>query len=292
MQEGRVAEAERLIEERWRALEQRDEERSDQAVNLVRLHMELRWKLATVESLRAELDRVGRLAPNDDRIWLGRANLAIREGSYDQAARWLDDCIRLHPDDPAVQQARMEWAMRTGRLAEAREALKHLPAGAVSPAEVHRVAAWMASMCGDVERRRQELTALVAEMPIDFEALDQLEAMERQHPPGTAPAAPRGSRAEIERDLVRYRALHRRHQPARDAQEMARLAERLGQRFEAIVWLDAAIAEEPGRDDLRADRRRLAKVARDAMPEEGRSLFDRLRIDYDGERPAPVSEPG
>ena len=38
------------------------------------------------EPLRDYLDQVGRLAPDDDRIWLARANLAIRAGSYDEAA--------------------------------------------------------------------------------------------------------------------------------------------------------------------------------------------------------------
>ena len=42
--------------------------------------MELRWNVPPVESVREYLDQVGRLAPDDDRIWLGRANLAIRAG--------------------------------------------------------------------------------------------------------------------------------------------------------------------------------------------------------------------
>ena len=72
---------------------------------------------------------------------------------------------------------------------------------------------------------------------------------------------------------------------------MARLAQRLGHRFEAIAFLNAAIAEELGRDDLRAARHRLDEVGHDPPPEEGRSLFDRLRIDCGGERPPPVSGP-
>ena len=130
----------------------------------------------------------------------------------------------------------------------------------------------------------------VAEAPEDFEALERLETLERQSAK-TPAARPRRRRAEIERDQLRYRELYRRNQPARDAEEMASLAERLGHRFEAILFLTAALAEELGRDDLREARHRLDEVGHDPPPEEGRSLFDRLRIDCGGERPAPVSGP-
>jgi hypothetical protein len=101
----------------------------------------------------------------------------------------------------------------------------------------------------------------------------------------------RRRRSEIERAQARYRELYRRNQPARDGEEMARLAQRLGHRFEAIAFLNAAFAEEPGRDDLRAARHRLDDYEDDPPPEEGRSLFDKLRIDCGGERPAPVFKP-
>ena len=72
VQEGRQDEAERLIEARWRSLDAKGEGASEQAINLARLHMELRWNVPPVDSVRAYLDQVGRLAPDDDRIWLGQ----------------------------------------------------------------------------------------------------------------------------------------------------------------------------------------------------------------------------
>ena len=36
--------------------------------------------ITSVENLRAYLDQASRLAPNDDRVWLGRASLALRTG--------------------------------------------------------------------------------------------------------------------------------------------------------------------------------------------------------------------
>lgn len=287
IQEGRDREAERLIEARWRVLDAKGEGASEQAVNLARLHMELRWNVPPVDAVRAYLEHVGQQAPDDDRIWLGRANLAIRAGSYAEAARWIDLGLRRRPDDPSIWWARLDWAMKANRPADARDALKHLPAGSASPAEVHRLSAWLAASCGDLERERRELASLVAAAPEDFAALARLDDLERRGSAGTT----HRSRTEIERDQARYRALYHRNQPSRDAEEMARLADRLGETFEAIVFLAVAIADEPRRDDLRAARRRLDEVEHLPPADEGRSLFDRLRIDRAGERPAPGSGP-
>jgi tetratricopeptide (TPR) repeat protein len=288
VQEGRGDEAHRLIESRWRHLQAKGEGASEQAINLARLHMELGWNVPPVDSVRAYLDQVGRLAPDDDRIWLGRANLALRAGSHEEAARWIDACLRRRPDDRSVWRARLDWALKTHRLADARDALKHLPAGSASRAEVYRLSAWFAAACGDLERHRRELAALVVEAPEDLAALDRLERREARGSVGTA-AAPHRGKTEIERDQARYRALYRRNQPARDAEEMARLAERLGRRFEATVFLNAAIAEEPDRADLREALRRLEEATR--RPDEaGRSLFDRLPTDCAGQGPSSGTE--
>jgi thioredoxin-like negative regulator of GroEL len=282
VQEGRAQEAEWLIESRWRSLDAKGEGTLEQAVNLARLHMEMRWNVPPTKTLREYLDQVGRLAADDDRIWLGRANLAIRSGSYDEASRWIADCLRRRPDDRAVWRARLDWSMRTNRLAEARAALKHLPAELAAPAEVHRLSAWLASTCGDIERERHELAALVAEAPEDFEALEQLEKLEQQQSAKTAAALPRRRRAAIERDQMRYRELYRRNQPARHAEEMARIAEGLGHRFEAILFLTAAMAEEPDRADLRENLQRLKEAAHEP-DDKSQSLFDRLPKDCGGD---------
>ena len=57
------------------------------AIKLVRLHIDLTLKPTPVEAIRSVLDRAARLAPDDDRVWLGRANLAIRTGAFDEAGR-------------------------------------------------------------------------------------------------------------------------------------------------------------------------------------------------------------
>ncbi len=67
----------------------------------------------------------------------------------------------------------------------------------------------------------------------------------------------RSSKTKIEKVMSRYQQLHKRHQPSRDAAEMARLAEQLGQWFEAKAFLIVAIAADPDRVDLRRDLARL-----------------------------------
>ncbi len=41
------------------------------------------------EGLKAALEKAGSLAPEDDRVWLGKARLAIHAGRWDEAASWL-----------------------------------------------------------------------------------------------------------------------------------------------------------------------------------------------------------
>ena len=83
------------------------------------------------------------------------------------------------------------------------------------------------------------------------------------------------SKTEIEKIIARYQQLHMRHQPSRDAAEMARLAERLGQWFEAKAFLTVAVAVDPDRVDLRRDLARLDE-RRDTIGGPGRTLAQLL----------------
>src|SRR5262249_57891136 len=100
VEEGRVEEARRQIEQRWQVLDADGNGTSEQAIYAARLHIELSWELPTAAQVRDFLDQAARRAPNDDRIWLARANLAIRTGSCDEAARWIDHCLRRRPHYP------------------------------------------------------------------------------------------------------------------------------------------------------------------------------------------------
>ena len=226
---------------------------------------------ASAESVRDFLDRAERLAPADDRIGLGRANLAIRQGAFAEAANRIDACLRRHPEDVPAWRARLDWAMATGRVAEAREALDHLPAAEASPAELYRLAAWFAARRGDVASERRSLQQLAEADPADGAAFDRLaELAVREGQPARA-AELRRRKAELDQLKAQYQELLLRDQPVRDAAKMADLAEQLGHWFEAKVFASVALATEPGRDDLRAALARLKSRAQ---------LRRRVRTDF------------
>lgn len=104
---GRFDEAERLVEERWEHLNEMGEGASEPAIDLVRMHIQLTFKPNPVKDVRAYLESAASLAPDDDRVWLGRANLAIRTGAYDESRWWLDACLNRRPADLPVWRARL-----------------------------------------------------------------------------------------------------------------------------------------------------------------------------------------
>ncbi len=211
-----------------------------------------------VETVRARLDQAAKLAPEDDRVWLGRANLAIRTGNQDEAARWLDACQRRRPADPAVWLARLRWAMAANRADVVEQARARVSTAALKPTELHRCSAWLARQRGDVAAERSELELLVAADPAAGPALARLIELAETQGNSNRAADLRRQKADAENSLARYRKYHNRRQPIRDAVALARLAEKLGRRFEARAFLTIAVSEEPGRGDLRRDLLRVS----------------------------------
>jgi len=247
--QGRVEEGERVIEASWDRLNETGEGASDRAILLVRLHVHLWREARQVEAMRSFLDQAVRSAPEDDRVWLGKANLAIGAGSHDEAARWLEACVRRRPTDIPVWQARLDWALATHRLADVRQALGRLPVDASAPAHVERLKAWLAAYRDDLTAEKRALGELVAIEPTDFAAIDRLVAIaEKAGEPDRANQL-RQQKIEIERLKTRYEKLDGRNQTIRDAREMASLADRLGRRFEAKVFRTIANATDPEHRD-------------------------------------------
>jgi enediyne biosynthesis protein E4 len=283
-QEGRVEEAKRFVEERYVHLNANGEGASEKAINLVRLYIELRTKATPVEVVRGFLEEVGQLAPDDDRIWLGKANLAIRERAYDEAAKWLDACLRRRPDDVPVWRARLNWAMGIGSVHRAREALKRLPASESTPAQVQKLQAWFAAQRGDSPAEIQSLERLVESDPSDLEALDRLAELEVNAGQGDRAAELRSKKTELARLQARYQKLYARNQPRRDAAEMSHLAEQLGQRFEARVFLTVAASLDPNRPGLQADLARLNSRP-EVLDNSPRTLADLVELDRQSREP-------
>ncbi len=250
-QEGRLDEAMRSIEDWWKRLNERGEGASEKAINLVRLHIELEDKLPPVDAIRAFLDDSASRSPTDDRLFLGRANLAIRTGALDEAAPLLDACERRRPDDVPVWRARLRWAVASGRVAEARAALGHLPAALSTPAEVQRLAAWFARQRGDIEAEQRALASLRTDAPADVSALDRLIALAEQKCQTNQAAALRREKGTVLERQARFQKLRQRNQPSRDAAELAVLTGQLGRWFEARVYLTIAAARKSRRVDVR-----------------------------------------
>ncbi len=98
----------------------------DPAIKLLLQHVEVTTGEAAIDVVRTSLDEAAKLAPDDDRVWLGRANLAIRTGDMKDAERWLNECEQKRPDDRAVWRARLKWAMATDRIDAVERAVTHL----------------------------------------------------------------------------------------------------------------------------------------------------------------------
>jgi enediyne biosynthesis protein E4 len=254
---GRLDEAERLVQTRWAVLNAAGKAGLELAVFQLRLHIVLTLKPNSVDNIRTYLDRAARSAPDDDRVWLGRANLAIRTSNYDEAQQWLNACLERRPDDVPVWRARLRLGMAANRIDIVRQALTHLPAAESTAAQLYRLSAWLSSRRGDIQTERRELQRLVAVDPGDLTALDRLAQLaEKEGQP--AHAAELGKKkAEVERLLARYESLYDRKQPIRDALEMAQIGQQIGRTFEARAFLALAISEDPERDDLRRDIGRL-----------------------------------
>jgi tetratricopeptide (TPR) repeat protein len=222
--EGREKEARWLIVESWPS-------GSAPSDLLFRLFM-LEDTAFPIDYAKAALARGD---PNDDRLWLGRANLASWCGRYDEAARWLDSCERSRPEDQAVWHARLSLAMATGDYSTARGAIKHLKAIWLLPAEVLRLRAWFAAFRGDAAER-QNLLSLVALEPGHTAAWARLAELAIKSGHASDAVAYRGKQAEMGQLHAKYKELTMREDRDRFAGELARLAKKLGRGLEARGW--------------------------------------------------------
>jgi enediyne biosynthesis protein E4 len=256
-QQGRVAEARRLVEANWEVLNQAGRGGSDQAIELVRLHIALGVGRASAESVREFLDRAELLNPGDQRITLGRANLDLRHGAFAEAARRIEACLRNEPADVPTWRARLECALATREVADARKALDRLPAADWSAADLLRLGAWFDARRGDVATERVALEKLTETDPGDGAALDRLAELAVRDGQTQHAAALRERKAALDQQKARYQELLLRDQPVRDAATMAALAEQLGHWFEAKVFASVALAADPAQDELKAMLARL-----------------------------------
>ncbi len=216
-------------------------------------------------------------APDDDRVWLGLADLATRAARFDEAGLWLAQCEHAAPDDPAVWRARLNWAEAAGRPDEVMRAAAHLPAESLTQARVLELRAWMAARNGDRSAERAALEAKIALEPADATSLERLADLAVQDGDRERLAALRRRKADIEdtRDVYRRLLDHPLPELPPLATELARAADGIGRRFDAAAWWRIAASRDPSLErEAAAARARLAKAETPAVG--GGTLADLL----------------
>ncbi|MGP0069623.1 MAG: FG-GAP-like repeat-containing protein [Isosphaeraceae bacterium] len=252
--EGRADDARRRVEALWEDLDRSRPDRRDLRLALLSEHIGIDFELVPLEGTMAQIQ--GR--PDDDRLGLARAYLATRSGRFDQARVELEAVLNRRDDDPVIWRAWLDWAMAAGETGPVREALAHLPAGLFDARRVQGLRAWLAARLDDAHADRRALEQQLAEDPSDPTSLTRL--AELLHEVGDEPGAAwlRRRKADLDVDRDRYFRLYKLGRLADHRVELARLAERLGRRFEARGFWELALEQEPANPEARSALARLA----------------------------------
>jgi enediyne biosynthesis protein E4 len=236
--EGRFDEMRRLVQERWSS--------SPNHVGELRSLWQMDSAVVRIDFIEAAVEQAARKAPDDDRVWLARANIAVLRGRYSEAAQWLDACLKRRPDDPVVWRARLRWARAADSLVEARRAVAHLPAERFSRSELLALRAWFSAREGRADQERIALEQLIDHTPADTQALERLAVLTAELGPADRATELRRRKAVIDRAKEQYTDLLLASDKAITRfTELASLAEELGRGFEARGWWFLASRHQP-----------------------------------------------
>ena len=262
--EGRVHESRELIIESWHGA-------SDPAAVLRRLYI--------LEDAALPLDYItevlGKGDPQDDRVWLGRANISIWQGRFEEASKWLEACERSRPEDSAVWLARLSLATSARDADAARRAVEHLEESRLPPTERLRLRAWFASFRNDDVAENRCLLELLDEEPGNVAAWARLAELVGKSGRTAVAETCRNKQAESIARRERYTHLLMGDDPYRHAEELTRLASELGRRTEARGWLlihqgrattDLLEPDRPRRLSHPGPVRTLASAIADVLP--------------------------
>ncbi len=173
----------------------------------------------------------------DDRVWLGRANVAITTGRFDEAAPWLERCLGRRPDDPAIWRARLDLAVAALDEAGFWSALSHLPAAAFDAAAVLKLRAWLMALRHDPAAEERELRSLVEVDPGNTKALERLAALMVALSRVKESEDWHRRKAEVDRAHDKYRKMmFDGDDLSSRADELAALTSTLGRPFDSQAW--------------------------------------------------------
>jgi tetratricopeptide (TPR) repeat protein len=202
------------------------------------------------DGLESALEEAGRLCPGDDRVWLGKARLAIVHGQWDEAAGWLNKCGR-EDADRAVWKAWLDWARGADKPAEVQEALRRLDGagGGLSLAERLAVRSWLREQAGDSPAEIQAIESWLRIEPKEPTALDRLATLAQEAGQFDRANELRRRKTEVDRALESYRATLMGGESPRAAADrfaLGREAEATGRLVEARALYRWTLAAEPG----------------------------------------------
>ena len=234
--EGRIGDARRRI----RSFIDEPGTTQDQLVEILRDLWRLDHDPYPVSMVRTYLEELGRDAPEEDRVWLGRAWLDTRSGRFEEADRWLSACEKRRADDPAVCRARLNWALATNRSEMARACLSRVVIEPndqeESEAEALSLRAWFSAHGDDRVAERLAIEARLKRVPGDLPALDRLAELYVAENRLDEAATLRRRKDLLDAARASYAEKLGSSYPANQSHEIAALAEKLGMAFEASVW--------------------------------------------------------
>jgi enediyne biosynthesis protein E4 len=202
---------------------------------------------ALVDEIRRQVDQASIQAPNDDRVWLAEAGLAILEGRLDDASKRLDDCLKRRPEDAAVWLARLKLARAKGEVEGVQKALDHLPSDTLLESEALDLRTWIAVRRKDRPDQLRTLERRIEVEPADPGAIEALAILAWESGQKDRANLLRRRKADLDNAKDRYRRLLADRVPTENLEELAHLAETLNRPFEAQGWWSALRKLKPDR---------------------------------------------
>jgi len=257
--EGRYREARRLVRDGW----QHDRDR----IGILKEMAQLEWPNPyPLDRARGALTRAAQAAPDDDRVCLGLANLAIRSNDFGEAERRLRQCEERRPGDPAVARARLTLAVARSSPEAARPALGRLSPDDLDPDEVLWLRAWLAGRSGDRSAEQSALSDLLAIQPNDARAMERLAELAFQAGDTEGGNRRRTRKADFDRARAEYEELLLVPYVPRPSPRLAQLAETLQRPLEARIIWTLVLAERPGDPQAAAGLARIKALVPPPIP--------------------------
>ncbi len=198
------------------------------------------WKLDVeafpIERTQKYLDQLARDAPDDDRILLARAHLAILQGDFTEARRMLEECARRRPNDFAIWKGKLKVALLTDSIDDAIAASKRIPISELLDTTIDDVRARLAALSGDESFERSVLLDRLKREPGSVVTLDRLAELAVRAGESDRSIEFRRRGAVVREIRKKYEDILAQKEPRKRSVELADLADRLGMRFEAERW--------------------------------------------------------